>query len=193
MKITYRRLIIFAVLIVISIGFGFAFDAIATAIEKHNHPIEERYANEISKNAEEFGIPEAILWATVQAESDFVSNYVSEDGKIGLMQLTSERFTYICTEILGEPAKDSGMLYEPATNLRAGSALISELFQRYGVWETVYAAYFIGEETVDTWLANPDLVSEQGRLQNIPDEATAKYIEQMTKSVKLYQKLYFNS
>ena len=85
MKLTYRRLVIFAILLAISVGFGFAFDAIATAIERHNHPIREEYSAEIRKNAEEFAIPEAILWSIACVGSDFESNRVSEHGAIGLM------------------------------------------------------------------------------------------------------------
>ena len=86
----------------------------------------------------------------------------------------------------------AGMLYDPATNLRAGTAWLSELYGRYGVWETVYAAYYAGTDTVDMWLKNPDLVSEQGRLQNVPDKAAEEYIEETAKSAELYQKLYYN-
>ena len=142
--------------------------------------------------ATEFGIPETVLWATICTESDFVSNLVSDTGEIGLMQLSPERFQTIYTDILHESAPDSGMLYDPATNLRAGAALISELYRRYGVWETVYAAYYAGEAQVDLWLADPEIVNAQGRLENIPDKATAKYVKQMQKAVELYEKLYYN-
>lgn len=193
MKLTYQRVIAFFLLIALSVGFGFAFDGIATAIEKRKYPLDERYAAEIQSNAEEFGVPETVLWATVRTESDFVSNLVSETGEIGLMQLSPTRFQSIYTDILNEPVPESGMLYDPATNLRAGAALLSELYRRYGVWETVYAAYFAGEAQVDLWLADPELVNEQGRLQSIPDKATAKYVKQTVKATELYEKLYYSA
>ena len=192
MKINYIRILAFLLLIALSIGFGFAFDGIATAIERSNHPIVEQYEAEIRKNAAEFGVPESILWAIVCAESNFVSNIVSSTGEIGLMQISPDRFTYISLELLSEDAKDSGMLYDPATNLRAGAALISALYQRYGVWETAYAAYHAGEAQVDAWLSDESLVSPQGRLQNLPDEATTDYIETVVDTAKLYQQLYFD-
>lgn len=192
MKITYQRIIAFFVLIALSVGFGFAFDGIATAIEKRKYPLNTRYQQPIQDSATEFGIPETVLWATICTESDFVSNLVSDTGEIGLMQLSPERFQTIYTDILHESAPDSGMLYDPATNLRAGAALISELYRRYGVWETVYAAYYAGEAQVDLWLADPEIVNAQGRLENIPDKATAKYVKQMQKAVELYEKLYYN-
>ena len=88
MKINLRRILIVCLLAVISVGFGLGFDAVATAIEKHTYPIDEDFAAEIRANAEEFGIPEAILWGFVRTESNFSSNKVSEDGSIGLTQLT---------------------------------------------------------------------------------------------------------
>ena len=191
MKINYIRVIAFFLLIAFSVGFGFAYDGIATAIEKHNYPMEERYRESIADCAEEFGVPEHILWAVVSTESEFVSNLVSDGGEIGLMQISPERLDHICQDILKEPTPDTGMLYDPETNLRCGTALLSELFQRYGVWETVYAAYFIGEDQVDAWLATPELVNEIGRLQNLPDRATADYVDQMIGAASLYGKLYF--
>ena len=192
MKLNVRRVIAFFLLIALSVGFGFAFDAVVTAIEKHNHPLDARYQTEMEKNAKDFGIPESILWSIVRSESNFVSNHVSDTGEVGLMQISPEQFAYICINLLGEPEMSAGMLYDPATNLRAGTAWISELYGRYGVWETVYAAYYAGTDMVDAWLRDPELVSAQGRLQNIPDSDTADYVKKTAKSAMLYQKLYYN-
>lgn len=193
MKITYRRVIIFFILVACAVGFGFAYDGIATAIEKRNHPLDQRYAEDIQKYAEEFGIPQHILWATVCNESDFASNLVSKNGEIGLMQLSPARFDTIQQSIFkGEPL-DHGMLYDPSTNLRFGTALLSDLYRRYGVWETVYAAYHAGTEQVDAWLADPELIDEYGTLKRIPDADTADYVKEMTKSAELYHRLYFGT
>ncbi len=191
MKFNCRRLIAFFLLIALSVGFGFAFDAIATAIEKRKYPMDDRFAADIQKNAAEFGVPETVLWAFVRTESSFASNVVSDGGEIGLMQLSPERLHHIYTDILKEPVPDDGMLYDPATNLRAGAALVSELYRQYGVWETVYAAYYAGEEQVNAWLSDARYVNAQGRLQELPDKGTEKYIKQMTKAVKLYEQLYY--
>lgn len=190
MKFNLRHVIAFVLLIALSVGFGFGFDAICTAIEKSNHPRPEALSASVQKNAEEFGIPEAVILATVKCSSDFTSNAVSEDGKIGLMQLPPERFTFICTALLSE-TPDVRTLYEPETNLRAGCAWISYLYGRYGVWEHVYAAYFAGTEQVDAWLQNSDYISEQGVLQTIPDESIAAFAQDMADAVECYTKLYY--
>lgn len=193
MKLTAQRLLTLLLLILLSIGFGLGFDAIATAIEKKNHPRPQSIAALISANSKEFGVPEAIIWATVKHESDFASNAVSSTGEIGLMQISPVRSAMICKDLLQTAPLDAGMLYDPATNLRLGTAYLSWLYQRYGVWENVYVAYFAGTETVDAWLKDPSYVTPQGVLTDLPDQDSASYLKKMKKSVSLYGKLYYES
>ena len=143
------------------------------------------------KLAAKYGIPEVILWATVRTESGFASNLEGKDGGIGLMQLTPAEFAMIQTEILGEAPEDAGRLYDPQKNLTCGAAYLSYLYERYGVWETVFAAFDAGTETVDAWLSNPEYASEFGTLASIPNAKTARYVRDVEKARELYIKLYF--
>ena len=191
MKFNARSFAIIAAILVLSIGFGFAFDGIATSLEKKQYPLSPRYANDIQRISAEYGIPEVILWAIVRTESGFSSNLEGEDGGIGLMQLTPDEFAMIQTDILKEAPQDAGLLYDPAKNLACGAAYLSVLYQRYGIWETVFAAFDAGTDAVDAWLANPDCVSELGTLKNIPNQKTARFVREVTKARELYIKLYF--
>jgi len=191
MKLNARSLAIIAAILALSIGFGFAFDGIATAIEKNQYPLSPRYADDIREVAAKYGIPEVILWATVRTESGFASNLEGKDGGIGLMQLTPAEFAMIQTEILGEVPEDAGRLYDPQKNLTCGAAYLSHLYERYGVWETVFAAFDAGTEAVDAWLSNPEYASEFGTLASIPNAKTARYVRDVEKARELYIKLYF--
>lgn len=191
MKLNARSLAIIAAILALSIGFGFAFDGIATAIEKKQYPLSPRYADDIREVAEKYGIPEVILWATVRTESGFASNLEGKDGGIGLMQLTPAEFAMIQTEILGEAPEDAGRLYDPQKNLTCGAAYLSYLYERYGVWETVFAAFDAGTEAVDAWLSNPEYASEFGTLASIPNAKTARYVRDVEKARELYIKLHF--
>ena len=191
MKLNARSFAMIAAILVLSIGFGFAFDGIATAIEKNQYPLFDRYANDIRKVATEYGVPEVILWATVCTESGFLSNLEGKDGGIGLMQLTPGEFAMIQADILKEPPEDSGRLYDPEKNLACGAAYLSYLYERYGVWETVFAAFDAGTDAVDAWLANPEYVSELGTLKSIPSPQTARFVKDVMKARELYMKLYF--
>lgn len=191
MKMNLRHTVALLLLIALSIGFGFAFDAVATAIEKNRYPQSDDLAPLVSQSATEFGLPETVLWAFIRNESNFQSDLVSADGSIGLMQLTPEQFAYVSTEILGEEEKSSDLLYAPTANLRYGAALVSSLYERYGVWENVYAAYFAGTDQVDLWMRDPTLLTPQGRLSEIPDPQTASYVEKMIRAVEQYNQLYY--
>jgi soluble lytic murein transglycosylase-like protein len=193
MKFNARSFAIIAGILVLSIGFGFAFDGIATAIEKNRYPLSERYANDIRTVATEYGIPEVIIWATVHTKSGFVSNLEGDDGGIGLMQLTPDEFAMIQTDILKVTPGDKGLLYDPQKNLQCGTAYLSYLYQRYGVWETVFAALDAGTASVDAWLSNPEYVTELGTLKNIPNSQTARFVRDVMEAREFYIKLYFNN
>ncbi len=193
MKWNIYRLIAFLLLIALSIGFGFAYDGIATAIERKQYPLDAATETFIEESAARHSIPEPILFATVRTQSRFVSNAVSDDGRIGLTQLDPELFAFICTELLGKEQTESGMLYDPATNIEAGAAYLSYLYEKYGVWDTVYAAYVAGTDAVDTWLANEELVTPQGTLASIPDPDAARYVKDMRRAVELYYELYYET
>lgn len=192
MKINIRHVAVFLAILLASIGFGFAFDGIATAIERSEHPIVDTYEAHVRATAEEFAIPESILWAVARTESNFASNAVGEDGSIGLMQITPEEFRMIQTEILGEDAQEAGLLYDPKTNLRIGGAYLSFLYQRYGVWYTVFAAYSAGCDTVDSWMRDERYVNANGTLISIPDASVAKRVEQTLDAHAFYTSLYFD-
>ena len=107
------------------------------------------------------------------------------------MQLTPDEFAMIQTDILGIPQEDAGRLYDPVKNLQCGAAYLSYLYERYGVWETVFAAFDAGTSAVDAWLANPEYVSNLGTLKNIPNTETARFVRDVEKAREIYIKLYF--
>lgn len=191
MKMNARRLLILCLILAVSIGFGFAYDGIATVIEKRSHPIPRELKEILLDCAEEFGVPETVILAVVKAESGFVSSKVAADGRVGLMQISPERLTFVYQSILGEEAPNAGLLYDPSTNLRVGTAYLSYLYQRYGMWEAVFAAWHMGEAQTDLWLADPACLSEQGRLTNIPNREAQAFVHRLLKLTKAYTSLYY--
>ena len=190
MKLNIQRLLALLLLIALSVGFGFAFDATATAIERHRYPCPDDYADAVRDAAARFALPEAVVWAVMCKTGGFESNAVNGDA-IGLMQLTPTQFTFIRTELLGMDSADRGLLYDPAANLDAGCAYLSYLFDRYAVWDLTFAAYLVGIEQVDAWLTDTELLDAQGILTQIPDADARAFAEDLEKTVRLYQKLYF--
>ena len=191
MKLTIRRVIALLLLLALSVGFGFAFDAAATAVERHRYPCPGAYADAVRDAAAQFALPEAVVWAMLSQTGGFASNAVNGNA-IGLMQLTPAQFTFIRQDLLGLDSADPGLLYDPTANLEAGCAYLSYLFDRYAVWELTFAAYLVGIEQMDAWLADPALLDAQGILTQIPDADAHAFASRLEKAVQTYQTLYFS-
>ena len=191
MKFDLLHLGIFLLILALSFGVGFGVDAIATAVERNEHPLVEEYDAYVQQSAETFSVPEPILWATLKCKSGFASNAVGEGDRVGLMQLTPAEFHSIYTDYLETTPPEDGMRYDPRTSIYCGAAQLSRLFERYGVWSTVYAALAAGTDSVDAWLSDPACINEQGILHSIPDRDTARFVKEMEEAVRLYRELYY--
>ena len=190
-KPRYAPLIL--IIIVIAIAFGFLFDFICTRIELGLHPKPDEYAEFVEKYAQEYSVSEELVWAVIKTESGFDSSAVSNKGAIGLMQMMPSTFEWLTNDILRDH-HNSGMLYDPETNIRYGTYYLSRLYSRFGDWDTAIAAYNGGEGNVSEWLA--DLrYSDDGKklkIENIPDEfsETENYVKKVNKAFRKYKELY---
>lgn len=186
-KAAHRSAIIILILS-LSLLFGYVYQSIGHRIDIKNHPRE--YSDIVSKYSLEYGVPEYIIYAVILTESGFVSNKVSEDGEIGLMQLSSDSFKLLLS--LTKEELDPGILYDPETNIKLGTYMLSHLYTRYNRWKTVLTIYDAGEKTVLEWLESVDNIDQNGNLVNIPDESTKKYVEEVEKNIDMYHDLYYN-
>ena len=190
-KPRYAPLVI--LIIVIAIAFGFLFDFICTSIELGLHPKPEEYAGFVEKYAQEYSVSEELVWAVIKTESGFDSSAVSNKGAIGLMQMMPSTFEWLTNDILRDH-HNSGMLYDPETNIKYGTYYLSRLHNRFGDWDTAIAAYNGGEGNVSEWLA--DLrYSDDGKklkIENIPDEfsETENYVKKVNNAFRKYKELY---
>lgn len=193
MKLNFRRVVILLLLIGLSVTFGATFDAVADRVERHRYPKPERYTETVSAYAARYGVPEAVIWAIVRTESNFESSARREDGSTGLMQLTPEQFADISARLLHGESADPGLLYDPDTNLRAGCALLSDLYARYGVWDAVYLAWHSGTTQTDLWMSDPACVNDLGIPVRVPDADASSFLSRVKKTERMYAKLYYDS
>jgi soluble lytic murein transglycosylase len=105
------------------------------------------------------------------------------------MQLTPHTFRWLSDDVLHEYL-DDGLRYDPETNIRYGTCLLSRLYYVYGDWETVFAAYNAGSGHVDEWLNDPRYSSDGVHLTAIPFEETREYIKRVTGARSMYDTLY---
>ena len=170
-------------LLVLSILLGYATDLLWSRAERFVYPLT--FSEDVMFCAEQYDLDEAVIFAMIKVLSDFTSNHVSEDGRIGLMQLSE-----MTDEHLGEHL-DSGLLYEPSTNIRYGCYYLLYLTTRYTSWDAIWAAYLCDEETVDTWYAEWQMVADDDTAQfEIPDKEIRKKSNKIQRTVEKYKQLY---
>lgn len=165
------------------------YQTIWDAVDRARYPRE--YSEYVTMYSDQYGVPEHVIYAVMKVESNFVSNAVSHAGAIGLMQLTPDTFSWV--SMLMKRSENSGMLYDPETNIEYGTYLLSYLYMRYNRWDTVFAAYNAGMSRVDQWLENPEYTDGDGRLKNIPFEETDKYVDRVNDAIRVYKRLYGES
>ncbi|MBQ4140060.1 MAG: transglycosylase SLT domain-containing protein [Clostridia bacterium] len=172
-------------ILILSVGCGFLYDILFTQYRLKEYP--RQYNDTVISCYYEYAVPVSVIYATVKMESDYDSSLVSDDGRIGLMQLTRDEYDILSAELGIQ--KDSGLLFEPETNLNLGTYRLSKLYEKYQSWRTVFSALFAGEDTVDGWLSDTDNLDEAGDLV-IPDPETEKYVDKFEKTVEIYRDLY---
>lgn len=179
--------VIVLIILAISIALGFVFDFAITRIEYSVYPKPDEYATYVKKYSEKFYVPEEIVWAVIKTESNFNASAVSNKGAVGLMQLIEPTFEDISNLRLKE-GLPSGMRYDPETSIRYGTYYLSYLYDRYGDWDTVIAAYNGGLGKVDGWMG------EDGKLtlDEIPFDyfETISYVIKVNFRAERYKKLY---
>ena len=173
-------------ILVLSVTAGLTAEFLKTRYELATHP--RKYSEFVEKYANEYKVPESICYAVIKRESSFDSTAVSKAGAIGLMQVTPATFEYLCN--LLDEEHETGMLYNPETNIRFGIFYLSVLYERFENWECAIAAYNCGPNRVKGWIEEGK-ADESGKLTEIPIEETATYIKRVTKSIEKYEKLYY--
>ncbi len=187
-KNAVQRSAVIVTILILSVLCGYLYQFVGHRLDLKNHP--RAYAEFVEKYASEYGVPEYMVYAVIHQESGFTSNKVSDDGRIGLMQLTPETFRFL-TSITREEL-DTGILYDPETNIKYGTYYLAHLFTEHSRWKTVLAVYLNDKQTVEEWCADPDHTDENGNLIRIPDADAADKVEKTEKTAELYQKLYYS-
>lgn len=125
----------------------------------------QRYTGLVASSATQFQIPEALLWAVMRIESNFIPTAVSHKGAMGLMQL------------MPGTAKDLGVsdAFDPQQNIWGAAKLLRQLADRFkGDTVKVLAAYHAGGGAVN-------------RAGGIPYPQTRDYVEKVLSAYDAYQ------
>lgn len=177
------------IILMVSLALGGVFELCCLGAERLSHP--RKYEEMVTEYAALYGVPEHVVYAVIKTQSGFDSTKQGENGEIGLFQLTPARYLALAAEAK-DPEANPAALYDPETNIRYGTMYLAGLYQKYGMWSTVYAALYAGEDAVDAWLQNSAYVDPDfGTLVTIPDKQIAKAVKKTVKAQDIYEKLYY--
>ena len=188
MKRTSKRVITVILIIFAAILVGVAINLVRGIMEKSTHP--DDYYDYIEKYSKEYDVPEEVICAVIKTESDFDCFAESSVGARGLMQMMPKTFEWLTgDEHLGE-GLPFDMVFDPEVSIRYGAYYLRYLYNKFGNWDTVLAAYNGGEGNVAKWLKDPQYSSDGVTLKDIPFEETKNYVIKVNNEITTYKNLY---
>jgi soluble lytic murein transglycosylase len=144
----------------------------------------------VEKYSAEYNVPEYIIFAVIDVESDFDPMATSSANACGLMQMTPKTFAWLTSsEHLGENLTSLD-LYDPEINIRYGTYYLRYLFTRFHNWDTALAAYNAGHGRVSQWLKDERYSKDGATLYNIPIEETNNYVNKVMSVCDIYNEIY---
>lgn len=177
------------IFLIAALLLGFLIDLAITRVEYSVYKKPEEYEDIIENYSEKYDVPEHIIYAVIKAESGFDHSARSGAGAIGLMQLMPSTFEELTDTHLKEYL-DTSTLYDPETNIRYGTYYLSYLYEIYGDWTLVFAAYNAGMGNVNSWLDNKNYSTDGKQLKKIPVRETRKYVSRVESNLEKYNELY---
>lgn len=145
-----------------------------------------KYSEYVEKYSEQYGVDREIIYAVIKCESNFKADARSSVGALGLMQMMPATFADMQSR-LGEEY-ESEALMDPEVSIKYGTYYLKYLYNYFGDWELVFAAYNAGMGNVSKWLKNEEY-SDGGKLIDIPFPETKKYVKKVIAARDEYTKL----
>jgi soluble lytic murein transglycosylase len=84
-------------------------------------------------------------------------------------------------------------LYDPALNIRLGTAYLAEQLRRFGRVEYALAAYNAGPVRVARWLTELPVEEIDEWVESIPITETRQYVKSVLRNVAHYRRIYGSS
>ena len=167
------------------------------AVRSENGPVTDEqlaylyprpWLEEVSAAADQFGIPEYLLYALVRTESFFNASVVSHAGAIGLTQLMGPTAGDVARKL---KIKDYD-LTDPGTNLVFGAYYLAELIQRLdgNIMASLFS-YNAGLTRVRAWMRQGNDLDPVLFLESIPFEETRGYGRKVLAASIIYGYLYY--
>ncbi|HEY3133976.1 MAG TPA: transglycosylase SLT domain-containing protein [Gemmatimonadaceae bacterium] len=150
-------------------------------------PVLERET--IISSSKENGLDPILVAALIRQESNFNPQATSPAGARGLMQLMPNVGKDLAAS-KGIGPWDPELLYEPATNIKLGTAHLSGLVRKYPEVVKALSAYNAGESRVEKWSTKAGANDAEVFTERIPFVETRDYVRTILRNRAYYQALY---
>jgi len=169
-------------------------DAVTSVVASrvvHSYPTaaRSRFHAHIVAAARTYQLEPALLHAVISAESGYNPLARSAKGARGLMQLMPPVGKDLAAA-QGIGPWDPDMLYEPATNIKLGTAHLKGLVRKYTDVVKILAAYNAGESRVAKWSTKTGAGDSEVFTERIPFVETRDYVRTILRNRAYYQALY---
>jgi soluble lytic murein transglycosylase len=134
------------------------------------------------------GIDPDIVYSLIRQESFFDPRAVSGAGAVGLMQLMPETAKAVGKK-LGIKAERKE-LFDPAVNIRLGTAFFRERVAGAGSLAAALAGYNAGQTRAASWMRGFGGLGEELFTELIPYTETRDYVRRIDANAMMYAKLY---
>jgi soluble lytic murein transglycosylase len=166
-----------------------ALDEIGHSPENYRlyFPVLERET--LITSSKENGLDPVLVAALIRQESNFNPQATSPAGARGLMQVMPAVGKDLAAS-KGIGPWDPDMLYDPATNIKLGTAHLTGLVRKYPEVVKQLAAYNAGESRVDKWSTKNGANDPEVFTERIPFVETRDYVRTIVRNRAYYQALY---
>jgi len=166
-----------------------AIDEIGHSPENYRlyFPVLERET--LISSSKENGLDPVLVAALIRQESNFNPLATSPAGARGLMQLMPAVGKTVA-DSKGIGPWDPELLYQPAVNIKLGTAHLSGLAHKYPEVVKVLAAYNAGESRVEKWSTKTGAADPEVFTERIPFVETRDYVRTILRNRAYYQALY---
>lgn len=140
-----------------------------------------KFENIVVKNAREYSLEPALVYAVIKTESNFDEKAKSKSNALGLMQILPTTANWIAKEL--NIQFEESDLFVPEVNVRFGCFYLKYLYDKFGDSDVVVAAYNAGETKVKDWL------DENGKLdvKKIDYPETKNYLKKVKGCYQIYK------
>lgn len=183
-----KKLIILLLSIILGVSLFKLGFIINKKVELNRYPY--KYSEEVNHYSREYDLDPLFVLSVIKVESNFNPDATSNNGAIGLMQITEETGRDIAKHLGNENfiPKD---LHDPKLNIEMGCWYLNDLFKEFKNRDLVLAAYNGGRGNVQRWLYD-FRYSSNGELINIPFKETQDYVKKVNSDLEVYSRIYSN-